>query len=140
MENVNKKSGNLPSLIRRIARIWSILCFAFFVFIIIMEILFPHGGEGWRPRDVALAAFIPVGVFLGMALAWRREGLGGAITTLSAIGFYPGDVYLGWGSPSARGLCHAGPCYYSRDPLLDLLVASPKTVVSNLKHLLRSLD
>ena len=88
MENVNKKSGNLPSLIRRIARIWSILCFAFFVFIIIMEILFPHGGEGWRPRDVALAAFIPVGVFLGMALAWRREGLGGAITTLSAIGFY----------------------------------------------------
>ena len=88
MESVNKNPRNLPSLIRRIARIWSIVCFGFFVFIIIMEILFPHGGEGWRPRDVVLAVFMPVGVFLGMALAWRREGLGGALTTLSAIGFY----------------------------------------------------
>lgn len=88
MESVNEKPSNLPSLMRRIARILSILFFVFFVFIIIMEILYPHGGEGWRPRDLVLAAFIPVGVFLGMALAWRREGLGGAITTLSVIGFY----------------------------------------------------
>ncbi|TEU01455.1 MAG: hypothetical protein E3J30_00580 [Anaerolineales bacterium] len=88
MENVNESPRNLPSLIRRIARIWSIVCFGFFVFIIIMEILYPHGGEGWRPRDMVLAAFIPIGVFLGMALAWRREGLGGALTTLSVIGFY----------------------------------------------------
>ncbi len=88
MENVNESPRNLPSLIRRIARIWSIVCFGFFVFIIIMEILYPHGGEGWRPRDMVLAAFIPIGVFLGMALAWRWEGLGGALTTLSVIGFY----------------------------------------------------
>lgn len=63
MENVNKKLSNLPKLIRRIARIWSILCFGFFVFMAIMEILFPHGGAGWRPRDVVLAAFMPVGFF-----------------------------------------------------------------------------
>lgn len=88
MDNVNESPRNLPSLIRRIARIWSIVCFGFFVFIIIMEILYPHGGEGWRPRDMVLAAFIPIGVFLGMALAWRWEGLGGALTTLSVIGFY----------------------------------------------------
>ncbi len=88
MESVNKKPRNLPSLIRRIARIWSILCFGFFVFMAVMEILFPHGGVGWRPRDIVLAAFMPVGVFLGMALAWRWEALGGTIITLSAIGFY----------------------------------------------------
>lgn len=63
MENVNKKLSNLPKLIRRIARIWSILCFGFFVFMAIMEILFPHGEAGWRPRDVVLAAFMPVGFF-----------------------------------------------------------------------------
>ncbi|MCK5054589.1 MAG: hypothetical protein KAR65_09930 [Anaerolineales bacterium] len=99
MESVNKQTINLPSLIRRIARIWSILCFGFFVFIIIMEILFPHGGEGWRPRDVVLAAFIPVGVFLGMALAWRREGLGGTVITLSVIGFYLAMFILGGDLP-----------------------------------------
>jgi len=88
MESVNEKQPNLALLIRRIARIWSLLCFGFFVFIIIMEIVYPHGGEGWRPRDLVLAAFIPVGVFLGMALAFRWEGLGGGITTLSVIGFY----------------------------------------------------
>ena len=88
MESVNRKPRNFPSLIRRIARIWSIVCFGFFIFIVVMEIIFPHGGEGWRPRDVVLAVFIPVGVFLGMALAWRWEGLGGAVTTLSVISFY----------------------------------------------------
>jgi len=88
MEGVNEKPSRLPSLIRRMARIWSIICFVIFVMIIIMEILFPHGGEGWRPRDLVLAAFIPVGVLFGMALAFRWEGLGGGITTLSVIGFY----------------------------------------------------
>ena len=99
MESVNKETRNLPLLVRRIARIWSFLCFGFFVFIIIMEILIPHGGEGWRPRDIALAAFIPVGVFLGMALAWRREGLGGTIITLSVIGFYLAMFILGGDLP-----------------------------------------
>ena len=60
MESVHENPSNLASLIRRIARIWSLLCFGFFVLIIIMEILFPHGGEGWHPRDLVLAAFIPV--------------------------------------------------------------------------------
>ncbi len=88
MDRAHEKSSHLPSLIPRIARIWSIACFVIFVLIIIMEIMFPHGGEDWRPRDLVLAAFFPVGVFLGLALSWRWEGLGGALTTLSVIGFY----------------------------------------------------
>jgi hypothetical protein len=88
MESAHEEQSHLPSLIQRIARAWSIACFVIFVLIIIMEIVFPHGGEGWRPRDLVLAAFLPVGVFLGLALSWRCEGLGGALTTLSVVGFY----------------------------------------------------
>lgn len=94
MESAYEEPSHLPSLIKRIARIWSIACFVIFVLIIIMEIVFPHDGEGWRPRDLVLAAFLPVGVFLGLALAWRWEGLGGALTTLSVIGFYMAMLIL----------------------------------------------
>lgn len=45
----------------------------------------------------------------------------------------PGDVYPGWGAPSSNGLYHADPSYYSRDPLLDFLGASPETIVADLK-------
>lgn len=39
-------------------------------------------------RELALSCFFPFGVCLGMVLAWRWEGLGGAITVASLAGFY----------------------------------------------------
>ena len=50
-------------------------------------------GEGlnlWQfsGRELVLFLFFPVGVCLGMGLAWRWEGLGGAITVGSLAAFY----------------------------------------------------
>jgi len=50
-------------------------------------------GEGlnlshFTARELALFAFFPVGICLGMALAWRWEGLGGGITVASLAAFY----------------------------------------------------
>ncbi len=95
MESVNKQTRNLPSLIQRIARIWSILCFGFFVFIIIMEILFPHSREGWRPRDVVLAAFIPVGVFFKHGIGMAQGGLRRNYYYTECNWLLRGDVYSG---------------------------------------------
>ena len=50
-------------------------------------------GEGlnlshFTARELVLFVFFPVGVCLGMALAWRWEGLGGGITVASLAAFY----------------------------------------------------
>ena len=59
-----------------------VLCFAF--------------GEGlnlsrFTARELVLFLFFPTGVCLGMALAWRWEGVGGAITVASLAAFYLAD-------------------------------------------------
>ena len=100
MENEKAVASGWPARIRRAARILSVIYFVIFVFIIIMETIYQHGGEA-SPRDLVLVAFIPVGVFLGMALAWRWEGLGGAISTLSVIGFYVAMFILDGDLPQA---------------------------------------
>jgi hypothetical protein len=50
-------------------------------------------GEGlnlshFTASELALFLFFPVGVCLGMVLAWRWEGLGGGITVASMAAFY----------------------------------------------------
>ncbi len=50
-------------------------------------------GEGlnlsqFTPRELVLFAFFPLGVCLGMIVAWRWEGLGGGITMASLAAFY----------------------------------------------------
>jgi hypothetical protein len=64
-------------------------------------------GEGlnlsqFTPRELVLFSFFPVGVCLGMAVAWRREVLGGGITVASVAGFYLAHRLLSSGFP--RGL------------------------------------
>ncbi len=56
-----------------------------------MLLFFMFGGsESLRPnlRELMLMLFFPVGVILGFALAWWREGLGGGVTVTSLIIFY----------------------------------------------------
>lgn len=74
----------IDSAVRWIARAWGvagtlvILAFAF------------GGGEGLRPtaaEAVGLLLF-PVGVVAGFAIAWWREGVGGAVTVGSLALFY----------------------------------------------------
>lgn len=50
-------------------------------------------GEGINPsvltlKEYLLLPFFPLGVLLGMIIAWKNEALGGTITTLSLALFY----------------------------------------------------
>jgi hypothetical protein len=79
-------------------------------------------GEGFnraalRSREWILMIFFPIGVTAGMAVAWCREGLGGAITLASLIAFYlthlifsggfpRGWAFLAFASPSFLFLAH----------------------------------
>ena len=78
-----------PSLslcvLRWSARVWSILAVG-------VVLLFAFG-EGlnlshFTARELLLFLFFPFGVALGMALAWRWEGLGGFVTVASLAAFY----------------------------------------------------
>jgi hypothetical protein len=75
--------------IRWIARAWSIASIGF--------VLLMFGGsalaEGFdpaqfTPRDWVGLFFFPLGVCLGLIVAWRREGLGGGMTVGSFLAFY----------------------------------------------------
>jgi len=77
--------------LRWTARVLSILAVGF--------ILLFACGEGlnlshFTARDLVLFAFFPIGTGLGMALAWRWEGLGGGITVASLAGFYLADCLM----------------------------------------------
>ena len=76
--------------LRLAARSSSIVCLA----IILLFFL----GEGFAFERVTLEqwiglGFFPVGVLIGLVLAWREELIGGAITLLSIGGFY---LVYGW--------------------------------------------
>ena len=54
-------------------------------------------GEGFHPSRISAnewagLVFFPIGVVIGMAIAWWKEGVGSVITLGSLIGFY-----LVWG-------------------------------------------
>jgi hypothetical protein len=81
------------SLVRWAARLLSLLSIGVLLLFII--------GEGFNPlhlapRELLLSVFFPIGVVLGMGLAWRWEALGGALTMLSFVAFY-GVHWLGVG-------------------------------------------
>ena len=85
MEDKTRSRALLTQVIRWTARAWSVasvgLILAFLV------------GEGFHPSQITARewlglVFFPVGITVGMILAWWREGLGGAITVASLAVFY----------------------------------------------------
>lgn len=74
--------------IRWIARVWSIASIGFVLLMVVGEVLSPHAPLSATIRDWAGLFFFPFGTCLGLILAWRWEGLGGAIASGSLIGFY----------------------------------------------------
>ncbi len=66
-------------------------------------------GEGIDPNMVGLKEwvgllFFPLGLMIGLVIAWRNEGLGGAISIGSLLAFYfvyglilNGRIWQGWG-------------------------------------------
>jgi hypothetical protein len=85
--------GRTYSLARWTARLLSLLSIGVLLLFFI--------GEGFNPlhlapRELLLSVFFPIGVLLGMGLAWRWEALGGALTLFSFAAFY-GVHWLGSG-------------------------------------------
>ena len=86
--------------LRLVARSASVICIAVILLFFI--------GEGINFGNVAAKEwvgllFFPVGVFVGLVLAWREEILGGAVTIASVVGFYlvyglllSGTIRQGW--------------------------------------------
>jgi hypothetical protein len=77
------------TVIRWVARVWSIASIGFVLLMFVGSAL----AEGINPaqfafRDLVGLFFFPLGICLGMMMAWRWEGLGGGITVGSLLAFY----------------------------------------------------
>lgn len=87
--------GPLPvKVLRLLARAASLLSLG-------MLVLFAFSGGNWpTPFEWLMLAFFPVGVAVGMVLAWHREVLGGAMTFVGLAGFYA----ISWSADASRPL------------------------------------
>jgi hypothetical protein len=77
------------TIIRWIARVWSIASIGFVLLMFVGSAL----AEGFDPaqfrfRELVGLFFFPFGICLGIIMAWRWEGLGGSITVGSLLAFY----------------------------------------------------
>lgn len=70
---------------RWIARVWSIFSILFVLAFAVGE---AGGGSGPTPREWLGLALWPIGVCLGLALAWFWEEMGAALSLLSLLAFY----------------------------------------------------
>lgn len=83
MESESDGRQGLTRVIRWTARAWTVASIGLILGFIV--------GEGINPSTPAESVgllFFPVGICLGMVLAWWREGLGGSITVGSLLVFY----------------------------------------------------
>ncbi|MGD2144717.1 MAG: hypothetical protein PVF54_09600 [Anaerolineae bacterium] len=92
MANVNETGNTVTKWIRWIARIWGGLVFAFALLIFVGYAsnwvttgqADPHAAEDYPPIE-NLPPLLMFLAALGSAIAWRWEGLGGTITTVSQL-------------------------------------------------------
>ena len=78
--------------IRRIARTWSVVIMAITVVMIIGHVVVPDPNEvDYPPIENLLPVMMCLSV-LGLGIAWRWEGLGGAIS----VGFFLANLALYW--------------------------------------------
>lgn len=83
-----KKRNKVAITIKWIARIWSILSLAFLLLFFGASIFSSIGKETFAFKDVFQFVFFPIGLTIGLIIAWKREGLGGIIAIGSIIGFH----------------------------------------------------
>jgi len=84
-ENVHK---NLMLIILRwTARIWSYIVVTFIV-LFVGASLFESGVGSMSSGEAIAFAFFPIGLTIGLIIAWWKEGLGGIIATGSIIAFH----------------------------------------------------
>lgn len=111
----NRTDLGVPlAIIELLARVGSIASITLLVLLFQAEISNPAE----IPRgDWSGLIFFPIGVIIGMAIAWWKEGLGAAITVASLLGFYlvygyfmryhvAGWVFIVFASPGFLFLLH----------------------------------
>lgn len=101
-------SPKVVRIVRRLARLWSLVS----LFILVVFGVGSAVGDFPRfaLRDAIGFLFFPIGIIIGLALAWRRELAGGLVTVISLAAFYVQNAVL-------RARWPAGPWF--------LLLAAP---------------
>jgi hypothetical protein len=86
--------ATVSTAVRWLARIWSILSIALVLVFVVGEVA--GGGHGPKPtaQEWLGIALWPIGVGIGLVLAWRREALGGAIAVACLVAFYAWNLFL----------------------------------------------
>jgi hypothetical protein len=80
--------------IRWIARIWGSVSLIFLLFFVGAHLIGTITGKGEpmgrfnSPSEMVSFIFFPVSIMIGLAMAWKWEGLGGLIATVGIIAFY----------------------------------------------------
>jgi hypothetical protein len=91
MNTLSKPKIQIATIIRWIARIWGGLILAFVLFFLLAHVIGSITGDGEQGGGFAniqeVIAFIcfPIGTIIGLALAYKWEGLGGLIASLGLI-------------------------------------------------------
>ena len=90
MSNAAAKPGPIILVVRWLARVWSIISVGLLLLFFI--------GEGFDPAQITFfewigLLFFPLGVSVGLIMAWRWEVAGGRITIGSFLAFYT-EQYL----------------------------------------------
>lgn len=107
-------SGLPLAVIELLARIGSIASITLLIFLFMEEAFHP---SEISPNEWAGLLFFPIGVMIGMIVAWWKEGLGSAVTLLSLLAFYlvygyllrnhiGGWVFIAFASPGFLFLLH----------------------------------
>lgn len=88
-KNVVIQKNMTVNILRWIARIWSYIVVAFIVLFVGAHFFESGSGIGSMALEDAIAfTFFPIGLTVGLIIAWWKEGLGGIIATGSIIGFH----------------------------------------------------
>ncbi len=106
MTNQNAEADRVTTWLRRIARGWSLAVMGVALLILIGNIVSPdpYAAESYPPVENLMPLSMLVSV-VGLALAWRWEGLGGALNVAGFVAnlilfwairgeFLPGSVVL----------------------------------------------
>ena len=97
MERESGGTERLTLAIRWTARAWAVVAMVIIVLLSVGEGVHPNG-----PTELVGLILYPGGICLGFVLAWWKEGLGGAVTVVSLVGFYvlylltKGSLPPGW--------------------------------------------
>jgi hypothetical protein len=84
-----KNKKQIATIIRWIARIWGSLSLIIMIFFVCAHLYGSITGKGESLGQMSISfLFFPISTIIGLAIAWKRDGLGGLITICGIIGFH----------------------------------------------------